>query len=165
MEEGKLIKENNFYMLEVQHERVGNMIIASSDHDFSKIINHPFKLSTKNCQTIENGYDLEELVDIETEKYGTLTPKSFRRGFLYGFQKAIEILGNKKFSDEDIINAHYQGVKDVSLDDFLKSIQKSEWDIQIEMKDVYDGLDEMAQPQYSKQPKLDADGCLILKPR
>jgi hypothetical protein len=28
---------------------------------------------------------------------------------------------------------------------------------------VYDGLDEMAQPQYVKQPKLDEKGQLILK--
>ena len=40
---------------------------------------------------------------------------------------------------------------------------KTEWDVEIEMEKVSDGLDEMAQHQYSKQPKLDADGCLILK--
>lgn len=145
------------------------------------------KLSLKNCQAIERGYDLDELIDIELKKLPYtkhLDDGQFNDGQLAGielgaewaFQKSLELMGHKKFSEEDVknlidnIHSIYEDGFGVATDDkkqraykLIQSLQQSEWDVEIEMESIYDGLDGMAQPQYHNQPKLDADGCLILK--
>jgi hypothetical protein len=40
---------------------------------------------------------------------------------------------------------------------------EKEIEVVIEIEKIYDGLDEMAKPQYLEQLKLDENGCLILK--
>ncbi len=58
------------------------------------------RLSLKNCQAIENGYDLYELA---IERFGNSSHHANNRcSFREGFQKALEILGDKKFSEEDV---------------------------------------------------------------
>ena len=141
-----------------------------------------YKLSIKNCEAIERGYDLDELADIETEKYATLTPKSFKRGFLYGFQKALSILGDKKFSEDDVRKAYFHGEKDSYVkggqtkemeDEYIRSLQQTEWDVEVEMicphpSDTYRcglqyGCDGDGCNHPKQVPYLDADDCLILK--
>jgi hypothetical protein len=93
-----------------------------SDMDYMLILNNPKEypfylpfLSLKNCQAIELGYDLDELAN---EKYpiqntGTMfMPNThevnnvFRQeGFKAGFQKALELMGDKKYSEEDVRKA------------------------------------------------------------
>jgi hypothetical protein len=41
--------------------------------------------------------------------------------------------------------------------------QPTEIEVEIVTETINDGLDEMAQPQYAKVPKLDSEGQLILK--
>ena len=173
--EGKLYKDNDIHYYLI----VDGKIIADSDgHPLSSITN---KLSLKNCQAIERGYDLDELAR-EFCHPGNGVRDNFQpvfKGiFIQGFQKALELLGDKKFSEEDMksfaqnyyreirenkSNLLWSELADKCLEEHIQSLQQTEWDVEIVMEDVYDGLDEMAQPQYSKQPKLDADGCLILK--
>ena len=144
------------------------------------------KLSLKNCEAIANGYDLVELFDEVDESidYQEFDFSSFK----LGFKKALEILGDKKFSEEDIINAHYQGVTDAPLYEVIQSLQQTEWDVVVEMdidnpcpkcgeKDNVHGnydYSNITRPlintlcnecgtYFSPIPKLDADGCLILK--
>ena len=102
-------------------------------------------------------------------------------------QKAIELMGDKKFSKEDIEEcwetAHQAGrfeEKGIAKkgwqtsETFIQSLQQSEWLVEIEMKCrkvLVNGYKN--QPAnvigfvaaYEEQllPKLDADGCLILK--
>lgn len=47
---GKLIKKDGIYMVS---EIIGKTIIATTDHELSKLVNHRWKLSLKNCQEIE----------------------------------------------------------------------------------------------------------------
>lgn len=158
----------------------GKLIKLGENDYILHVNNKPFaykKLSLKNCQAIENGYDLDELVNMETEKYGTLTPKSFRRGFLYGFQKALELIGDKKFSEEDVLDAWEDGTTNnhpltkSKKENLLKSLQQTEWDVEI----VYDRDCYSSGGRCDKSTMAnctictpvtylkDADGCLILR--
>ena len=83
------------------------------------------KLSLKNCQAIERGYDLDELAeqefpyDFDIPLFETLgitqkVQKSILIGMLQGtlikgFQKAIETMVNNKFTAEDMCKAWSEG--------------------------------------------------------
>ncbi len=171
----KLIKDDNIYGL-----KDGDKIIGTSDFQLNMLLNYPFKLSPKNCEAIKRGYPFDEYEEAiaYAGEYGHPSPEGFSdeqigrlHGFIDGFQKALELMGDKKFSEEDIRQTLYLKTgfdKDgfsfyKSDEEIIQSLQQTEWDCIIEMENISDGLDEMAQPQYIKQPKLDADGCLILK--
>ena len=150
----KLYKvENTFYL------KVGETILGtSSNPNLSASIR--YSLSLKNCQEIELGYDLDELID----KYCRGNSKIEDDFIKKGFQKAIEILGDKKFSEDDMKEAYsrgflQQGIK--SFNSLIQSLQQTEWDVEIVMdswfKNGHDGK------IVDTNPKLDADGCLILK--
>ena len=163
--EGKLIKVENGYVLMV------NNIMYATDND---------KLSIKNCEAIANGYDLDELAEnnyptfnlplTDTTAINTLKQDSFKEGF----QKAIEILGDKKFSEEDMKKVYLNSSKYEWFGDCIKSLQQTEWDVEIEMKKVKDETKIVGAVKgvkgsgnkittYKSVPKLDADGCLILR--
>lgn len=151
---GKLIKAEVNYILEDD-----NGVIIDG------------KLSHKNCQTIENGYDLDEL--IESSKNDLVHANNseslyYSRGVYYGFQKALEILGDKKFSKYDMLdfaeffmnltdkNKPFQKLKD------WESLQQTEWDVEIVTK-PYTEVSEGFNLEQKREFKLDKDGCLILK--
>jgi hypothetical protein len=190
MENNILIKKEKGYVLINEVQPIASTLSP----------NRGSKLSLKNCQEIELGYDLDMLacneirIDISVvehidskrkEKSSPCIPLNEGgcvgsnlynqvKGFEKGFQKALEIIGDKKFSEEDMIKAiKLARIKDTNPkntsafltleDEIIQSLQQTEWNVIVEMEEVSDGLDEKAQHQYSKQPKLDADGCLILK--
>lgn len=134
-------------------EPVTNGFVIASDNHYDPDF---LKLSTKNCQAIERGYDLDELADIllvEVQTPHKLNqPNTFRRGVIKGFQKALELMGDKKFTEKDLDNAFECGYEmfdstgkynDI-LVEFKKSLQQNEWEVEI--------LDER-----------DSEGRLILK--
>ena len=160
---------------------------------FAEIGGHPLKtinqsLSLKNCQAIENGYDLDELareacnitdpLRLDSQKYKQ--DPYFRIGFNKGFQKAMEILGDKKFSKEDMFEAvmfgcsfEDPGIEGIETYNELKDLvikrnTQTEWDVEILME--YKDIDELSvdkgsflKPNDIYKPKLDSDGCLILR--
>ena len=151
----KLIK-----VLEHYHLYDGDKAIATT------IVGNPMllpNLSLKNCQSIELGYDLENMADFYGAKAkGSLDFKlGANKGFEDGFQKAIEILGDKKFSEDDIRKAILLSMK-YNDNAVIKSLQQTEWDVEIVTTTIMEngkcGLDVPI-----IKPKLDADGCLILK--
>jgi len=167
------------------------------------------KLSLKNCKTIEFGYDLDELFESVPRNLTDEDDKwKIRAGFITGFQKALEILGDKKFTKDDVMLAWDAGVMSNSIctttylglkrDEQLKrhresyqsdlmqtSLQQTEWSVEVEMEndinqcdgckaghelDGYLHIDPKTGSRYMgcqkdkyQRPKLDADGCLILK--
>ena len=145
--EAKLIKINGEYLL--------NPSIVGT------------KLSLKNCQAIENGYDLDELVE---ERFGETFWHDGDKYFKEGFQKALEILGDKKFSEEDMRKAYFQGDYDALYDGaysekenkFIQSLQQTEWEVEIEMELEID-TSKLVGAIYGQKPKLNAENCLILK--
>jgi len=167
MENNMLIKKEKGYVLINEVQPIASTLSP----------NRGSKLSLKNCQEIELGYDLDELAEKHFGSFGI----GLERAMCYkaGFKKALEILGDKKFSEEDMreaIDMSRQGIVVIRISEWetekefeyndtqiIQSLQQTKWDVIVEMEEVSDGLDEKAQHQYSKQPKLDADGCLILK--
>jgi hypothetical protein len=88
------------------------------------------------------------------------------------FQKAVEILGDKKFSEEDgIAMIEKSRETGLSAEYLILTKQQTEWDVEIEMDDVFiknsdQYIDEVGVGNYSthtKAPTLDIDGCLILR--
>jgi hypothetical protein len=130
------------------------------------------RLSLKNCLSIERGYDLEELAKTEypigevwNEEEALIRELAFKKGF----QKCLELMGEKKFSEDDVILiAEYirvasqstPSVRTKDLFDEYKSLQQTEWGVDIE---TVPALSNNGNVYYGDIPKLDADGCLILK--
>jgi hypothetical protein len=174
---GKLIKISGIYTL-----MCDDKMIASDDVDFQSDYQIG-KLSLKNCESIENGYDLDELSKKETRKFiGHDVPEnimlfiSHNKMFQKGFQKALEILGDKKFSEDDIKKAlefdkfenEFNNKFYESQESFIQSLQQTEWDCIIEMECVTGCKNLILNGENSvccgdKKPKLDAENCLILK--
>lgn len=161
--EGKLYKSPNG---EHYYLTVDGKIFAEIDGHPLKSINQA--LSFKNCQAIENGYDLIKLVE-ENSKY---SEDDWGDGFLF----AINLMSDKKFSINEVVELckilmsnpfekcgkSYQEL----TDNYIQSLQPKEWDVEIEMekyvKYVPKAL-ETVYPTLGIRPKLDADSCLILK--
>ena len=162
----KLIKiENNYHL-----ENNGDIIAGSHFGD-----KYEYKLSIKNCATIENGYDLDELISVELEKlpyekhvddgqYNDGQLLGFELGAEWGFKKALEILGDKKFSIGDVLKAFFIG-QELEIDCFSyeQSLQQTEWNVEIELEEFDHGISEEGQHHVTIEPKLDSDKCLILK--
>jgi hypothetical protein len=128
----------------------------------------PTKLSLKNCQAIENGYDLDSISRDFDYSYDTFATSCFKDGF----QKALEIVGDKKsiLSEEDLHRvidmARLQGEESFlvkhSNEEIIESLQQTEWDVIVEMEEKRIGGGK-GYGEYEIVPTLDADGCLILK--
>ena len=126
------------------------------------------KLSIKNCEAIANGYDLDELA-LDYYKLVFGNTKSYKDGF----QKALEILGDKKFSEEDVKFMFQLGfnldnaISRNEYDAHIQSLQQTEWDVEIVTEPM--NLDEIREQgkgflnSNTNKPKLDGNGCLILK--
>jgi hypothetical protein len=136
------------------------------------------KLSIKNCEAIERGYDLFEIAHeacnitdplrLDSQKYKQ--DPYFMIGFNKGFQKALEFLGDNKFSELDMRIAYDAGCNNIDADnnidfqDTINSLQQTEFDVEIEME-YKQQLANGYKNQYENVvvPKLDAEGNLILK--
>ena len=164
--EGKLIKQEDGYYALYNAEG-----IFISDVNGGSLAN---RLSLKNCQAIENGYDLDELAGeyANKELNVELTSKAgnfygFSSSFKEGFQKALEILGDKKFSEEDVKKTLYlkngfdkDGFSFYKSDEeIIQSLQQTEWNVEIEQELIQSSIEGEA----IWKLKLDTDGCLILK--
>jgi len=142
------------------------------------------RLSLKNCQAIERGYDLDEMA--KKFRNETIMNSSFisdETSFKEGAKAIIEILGDKKFSEEDINKAmnwimtqyfefHEQPTTG-RREHYIQSLQQTEWEVEIVMEEPLVAKARQIHGEYvaSKliestifpKPLLDADGCLILK--
>lgn len=165
-----LRKRDNEFWLESRSENHCT-VIAEQEPDVNDLTS---KLSIKNCQAIERGYDLNELVEQEFSKFDQEARIIYRRQLQESlanmFKKALEILGDKKFSEADVINiAEYvrvasqssPSVRTKDLFNEYQSLQKTEWEVEIITEEGKDTFGNAELTWYN--PKLDADGCLILK--
>lgn len=155
--EVKLIKHGHSYALLKDRK----LIAFAHPEDFCN--EHTIgKLSLKNCEAIANGYDLDELAETFAKNHSIYptAQDDTEYGFKNGFQKALEILGDKKFSEEDIRKAFFHVHNEPTFDVFKKSLQQTEWDVIVEMESI---PADRAPNGWDTFPKLDVDGCLILK--
>ena len=176
----KLIKTVDGYELFKQ-----GFLKGSTNHELIDSLNIEegnirYKLSLKNCQAIELGYDLDELA---SERLSTRFDENsgyhkfvFVEAYKEGFQKALEILGDKKFSEEDINNAmnwimtqYFEFNEQPTTgkrEHYIQSLQQTEWDVDIleECLDKNcDGINKKGECITTGKPKIDEDGYLILK--
>lgn len=134
------------------------------------------KLSHKNCQAIERGYDLDELAAKVTEEYNPCN-NDFEYGVKKGFQKALEILGYRRFTEDDMareihlwdchINVHEEDKGCLrEIYKRVKSLQQNEWEVLPDMTTaIYSSnLPKKGEQRPQFQFKYDNLGCLILKP-
>lgn len=139
----------------------------------STVPNSKVKLSLKNCEAIANGYDLDELAKSEAIKISEteVRDEKLERIYKRGFQKALEILGDKKFSEEELKRAMSAALsigygrrfhvkdKQLKIDPYIQLMQQTEWNVEIEQVLVTSSIEGEAK----WENKLDNNGCLILK--
>ena len=160
----------------------------------------PYKrLSKQNCDEIFGAIDVEKLSEEEYPKTSSWRVEEefepIRRGYLKGFNKAMELNKDKLFTVEDMISAYHQGANDgasyesacgdhdsyeqmkeakkESEDDyiyFIESLQQpKEIEVDIKMEPCYYDQSlgafstSYTEDKPKDQPKLDKNGCLILK--
>jgi hypothetical protein len=170
--EGKLInRKNGDYNL-----KISNSTFATTNQVLRKQ-NNIKELSIKNCESIANGYDLDEIRKLADEDFecelgdgpttnesiNSMIKKSNANGAEWGFKKALEILSDKKFSEEDVKFMFQLGFNldnAISRNEYnthIQSLQQTEWDVEIVMDICGDKV--YAVPE----PALDENGCLILR--
>lgn len=142
----------------------------------------------------ENGNDGIIIQDpLKTRGVGHYSDEWNPRAFCEFKQKALELMGDKKFSEEDMISFsefvskkyinQHKFLRDKTLKGFFttqeifneyQSLQQTEWEVEIEMEKVIDETKIVGVVKgvkgsgnkittYKSVPKLDADRCLILK--
>jgi hypothetical protein len=171
----KLVKRENDYCLYNESEET---IAASWANVTGK------KLSKQNCDEIFGVVDVEKLEieciknTINQETGSDIHRLSVGLGFKKGFNKAMELQKDKLFTLEQVLDAFYAGwiSKDKTYPEAQKSykgylerhvMQPTEIEVEIEMQS-YLHIGEVVDESYPKDfptsiPKLDKNGCLILK--
>ncbi len=146
---GKLIKTEVNYLLEGE----GGVVIASTS-----LKKEGMSLSLKNCQAIEFGYDLDELFNKVDESidYHEFDFTSFR----LGIETILELMGDKKFSEEQLREAFFHVQNEPTFDVFKQSLQQTQWDVEVVMVPA---MSNNGNVYYGDIPKLDSEGCLTLK--
>lgn len=153
------------------------VLYYESGHKIATTDKSPYKkLSMKNCKSIEYGYyDLNELVE-RNSKY---SEEDWGDGFLF----AMNLVGDKKYTEEDLRKAYQKGEEDSYLtgglnktkeDKFIQSLQQTEFDVEIELEYIGECNGNNGNGCFhdssghncgclERREKIDADGCLILK--
>jgi hypothetical protein len=153
----KLIKTEVNYLLKNEE----GVIIASTS--IKKGIN---SLSKQNCDELFGVFNVEKLAD----KYFSDKPEnvSERIGFKVGFIAAMALNKDKVFTLEDMRKSYYVGYEDgkSGATFFQQLIQSLQQPKEIEVMIVMD-TDCTGEFKYllldKGKPKLDSEGCLILK--
>ena len=160
---GKLIKTGNDYLLK---DTNGEVLAITNGVTEGK------KLSKQNCDEIFGVVDVEKLA-MGYDLYEKINFVGQTRAYIAGFNKAIEMNKDKVFTEEDMRKAYFDGYNDKEENRYFnpsKSLQQpTEIDVEIKMEPCfYDqslgGFStSYTEDKPKEQPKLDSDGCLILK--
>jgi len=166
----KLIKDEDGYSLFTREENSTNReFIASTSGMYVD-----YKLSKQNCDEIFGVVDVEKLAD----EYFSDKPEnvSERIGFKVGFIAAMALNKDKLFTLEDMIRMS-EFVKIITqtephitikklVSSYVQSLQQpTEIDVEIVMEEKsYSYLVTIGEVKTTRlEPKLDSEGCLILK--
>jgi hypothetical protein len=159
-----LTKENNFYYL-IQDGR----IVADLDgHPLKSITG---KLSKQNCDLLFGVVDVEKLAkedaDLRFSEQGQEDSWLARNtGIVWGFNKAMEL---NRFTLEDMRKAYYVGYEDgksgaTFFQQLIQSLQQpTEIEVEIVMETCSMNPFDLDCNEIIERPKLDKNGCLILK--
>ena len=104
---------------------------------------------------------------LETRGVGHYSDEWNPKAFCEFKQKAIELIGDKEFNEQDMkfifaCGRNYQITADTDCNFYnaIQSLKQTEWDVEVEMVPA---MSNNGNVYYGDIPKLDADGCLILK--
>lgn len=166
-----------------EHIASDNPIIDTRGVDLRK-----YKLSKQNCDEIFGVIDVEKLAEYSVQEVKESNADFYLRDvykefFKEGFNKAMELNKDKLFTLEDIRIAIVYGEKHRDMDagkipyqpffEFLASLQKlTEIEVEIEMEVAdlafYENgerypIEANIPERFKYKPKVDSEGCLILK--
>jgi hypothetical protein len=171
----KLIKDEDGYSLFTREENSTNRkFIATTQGMY---VDH--KLSKQNCDEIFGVVDVDGLARKwrDNSMYRDANAYSYKAGF----NKAMELNRDKVFTVEDVIDVIYKQVRngfDGVIDSFTEAFAKecinkamelyqpTEIEVEIEMECLdpnCDGINKKGVCIPGDKPKLDENGCLILK--
>jgi len=166
----KLIKDEDGYSLFTREENSTNRkFIATTQGMY---VDH--KLSKQNCDEIFGVVDVERLAE---ESWSGNYKEIKQLAFKLGFNKAMELNKDKLFTVEELRYAFYTGMKHGSeggimfgkalADEYVQSLQQpTEIEVEIEMECLdpnCDGINKKGVCIPGDKPKLDSEGCLIIK--
>jgi len=158
----KLIKTDVNYLLRDEED----VIIASSSFKTAGI-----SLSKQNCDEIFGVVDVEKLAEENTHDCDTsgCYPADY---FIAGFNKAMELNKDIVFTLEDMKNAFYNGWNyrgedyqwPTAIKEYLQHLRQLN-EIEVEIVKESIGRVKLGVGSQLEQmmPKLDSNGCLILK--
>jgi hypothetical protein len=166
----KLVKQGDRWVL---YNEDGSKMALSTESPYNK-------LSKENCDEIFGVVDVGKLALEECNNTDPLRLDSqkykqdpyFRIGFLKGYNKAMELNKDKLFTENDLrLAMHFgkfgEGNGQTTTIGFIKSLQPTEIEVEI---CCYIGngdkeSDSFKEPLVTNTgiPKLDENGCLILK--
>jgi hypothetical protein len=163
----KLIKKiTGIYKLELDDK-----VIASDDVDMQKDLEIG-KLSKQNCDKLFGVTDVEKLAEEEIPNDGFADTTLMQKGF----NKAMELMKDKQFTEEDVRKAYIYGVSNCHsfghsaidyTDKCIQSLQQpTEIEVEILMQCIDPNCDSLNRKGCcipSNKPKLDENGCMILK--
>ena len=150
----KLIKtDSNYYLY------VDGKIIASTEYVEGKQ-----KLSKQNCDKIFGVVDVEKLAEQFTvdESYGEISGDLFK-GYIYGFNKAIELNKDKLFTVEDVKRFVRWGIHQAYLEDIYDTTHLEKATVEI-CNQLIESIQQPTEIEVTFNPEeKDSEGCLILK--
>jgi len=174
---GKLIKTDVNYLLE---DDKGVVVASTSTKEG---ING---LSKQNCDEIFGVVDVEKNLYYHKQVMNPYTTgeqsyTAYEKGFIEGSNKAMELNKDKVFTVEDVIDVVYKQVRngfDGVIDSFTEAFAKecinkamelyqpTEIEVEIDMECLdpnCDGINKKGVCIPGDKPKIDSNGCLILK--
>jgi hypothetical protein len=166
---GKLFKTGNDYLLK---DTNGEVLAITNGVTEGK------KLSKQNCDEIFGVVYVEKLADEYANVNGDYDEHYGHIGFKAGFKKAIELNKDKVFTEEDLTHIVDIAVQwalrtngtGETYQEMIRRIYQSfreptEIEVEIGMDDIWDGLDStrIFPKEETSFPRLDPNGCLILK--
>ena len=179
------MKAKLYKVLDQYHLYDGDKAIATT------IVGNPMllpNLSKQNCDSLFGVFDLDDESNyFAYNQSGDDCSEEFAEfAFKAGFNKAMALNKDKLFTLEDVKKAYFKGDYDALYDgaysekenEFIQSLQQpSEIEVEIEMEEVIIGqcdcechsntsiMHFMAccNPKIFTEPKLDENGCLILR--
>ena len=163
--------ENEYYLTD------NGRTIATTDKELLNDMIGAKKLSKQNCDEIFGVVDVDDLAwNSKTGKPLNICAPNYLDGFKEGFNKAMELNKDKLFTIEDIMKAFEAGYETLEsektynehYDILIQSLQQPN-EIEVEIR-CYIGngdkeSDSFKDPLVTNTgiPKLDENGCLILK--
>jgi hypothetical protein len=178
----KLIKKEDGYNLAIEQPQ-GRLLEATCSPSEQLRLDKSgastkYKLSKQNCDEIFGVVDVEKNLYYHKQVMNPYTTgeqsyTAYEKGFIEGFNKSMELNKDKVFTIDDIdkaiewatVNGRKGDITHYGIDNFIQSLQQpTEIEVEIETETkVWEFISNGEFESFEIIPKLDENGCLILK--